>query len=94
MHASKAGLVTDVASGIALAGMPFFATYAAVKAGIAHFGEARRRENGERIRVLSIYRGATETPMMSSSKAGPGPGFVRESAEATAAAVLAGIRDD
>jgi uncharacterized oxidoreductase len=38
------GMVVNITSAIALIGMPFYATYAAVKAGLAHFGEAMRRE--------------------------------------------------
>jgi short-subunit dehydrogenase len=62
--------VVNVASGIALIGMPFYTTYAAVKAGLARFGEALRRElSAEGIHVLTAYPGATETPMMQSSRA-------------------------
>ncbi len=56
--------------------MPFYATYAATKAGIAHFGEALRRElYREGVHVLTVYPGATSTPMMESSKAGAAEGF-------------------
>lgn len=59
--------------------MPFYATYAATKAGIAHFGEALRRElYGEGVHVLTVYPGATSTPMMESSKAGAAEGFEYE----------------
>ena len=62
------GLVVNVSSGIALVGMAFYSPYAAVKAGIAHFGEALRRElDGEGVRVLTVYPTATETPMMATS---------------------------
>lgn len=37
-------MVVNVTSGIALLGAPFYATYAAAKAGLASFGEALRRE--------------------------------------------------
>ena len=61
-------LVVNVSSGIALVGMPFYAPYAAVKAGIAHFGEALRRElSGEGVRVMTLYPTATDTPMMATS---------------------------
>jgi len=61
-------LVVNVSSGIALVGMAFYSPYAAVKAGIAHFGEALRRElDGEGVRVLTVYPTATETPMMATS---------------------------
>jgi len=68
--------------------------YAATKAGIAHFGEALRRElHGEGVHVLNVYPGATSTPMMSSSQAGPEHGFDYESPEEVAAAAVAGITD-
>jgi uncharacterized oxidoreductase len=64
-------LVVNVSSGIALVGMPFYAPYAAVKAGIAHFGEALRRElDGDGVGVLTVYPTATETPMMTTSGMG------------------------
>lgn len=64
-------LVVNISSGIALVGMPFYAPYAAVKAGIAHFGEALRRElAGEGVGVLAVYPTATETPMMATSGLG------------------------
>jgi len=89
------GLIVNVTSGIALVGMPFYATYAAVKAGLAHFGEALRRELlGEGVGVLTVYPGATDTPMMSSSRAGPELGFVKEPASAVAQAIVEGIEAD
>ena len=70
--AVKRNLITNNAYfailGIALVGMAFYSPYAAVKAGIAHFGEALRRElDGEGVRVLTVYPTATETPMMATS---------------------------
>lgn len=86
------GLVINITSGIALVGMPFYATYAGAKAGLAHFGEAMRRELfGEGVHVLTVYPGATDTPMMQSSKAGPELGMVREPAQAVADAIVQGI---
>lgn len=85
-------MVVNIASGIALIGAPFYATYAAVKAGLARFGEALRRElKGEGVHVMTVYPGATDTPMMSSSHAGPDLGFSREPASAVAAAIVEGI---
>lgn len=87
--------VVNVSSGIALVGVPFYATYAAVKAGLARFGEALRRELlDERIHVLTVYPGATETPMMATNKAGPELGFTREPPEAVAAAIVTGLERD
>ncbi|MGI9049693.1 MAG: SDR family NAD(P)-dependent oxidoreductase, partial [Rubrobacteraceae bacterium] len=84
--------IVNVSSGFGLVGMPFYATYAATKAGIAHFGEALRRELfGEGVHVMTIYPGATETPMMDSNEAGADLGFEYESAEAVAGALVAGL---
>jgi uncharacterized oxidoreductase len=95
LRASGNGLVVNVSSGIALIGMPFYATYAGTKAGIARFGEALRRElYGEGVHVLNVFPGATNTPMMESSQAGPEHGFTYETPEQVAAATLAGITDD
>lgn len=82
----------NVSSGFGLIGMPFYATYAATKAGIAHFGEVLRRElYGEGVPVMTIYPGATETPMMESNEGGPELGFEYESAEDVAEALVAGL---
>ena len=63
--------------------MPFYATYAAAKAGIAQFEESLRRElDGEGIQVLIVYPTATDTPMMATSQIRPAGG--RDSAEAVA----------
>ena len=72
-------LVVNIASGIALVAAPFYATYAGVKGGLAKFGELLRRElKGEGVHVMTVYPGATDTPMMRTSKAGPELGFTRE----------------
>ena len=91
---SDRGLVINISSGIGLVAMPFYSTYAATKAGIAHFGEALRRElYGEGVHVLNVYPGATSTPMMESSKAGAAEGFEYESPEAVAEATVEAILD-
>ena len=75
-----------------LVAAPFYSTYAAVKAGLARFGEALRRElKGEGIHVLTAYPGGTDTPMMKSNRAGPELGFSREPAADVAAAIVEGI---
>ena len=85
LRASGDAMVVNIASGIALIGAPFYATYAATKAGLARFGEALRRElKGEGIHVLTAYPGGTDTPMMKSNRAGPELGFSREPASAVA----------
>ena len=92
LRASDDAMVVNVASGIALIGAPFYATYAATKAGLARFGEALRRElKGEGIHVLTAYPGGTDTPMMKSNRAGPELGFSLEPASAVAAAIVEGI---
>jgi uncharacterized oxidoreductase len=94
LRASTDGLVVNITSGIALVAAPFYATYAGVKGGLAKFGESLRRElKGEGVHVITVYPGATDTPMMSSSKAGPELGFTREPAAAVADAVIAGIEE-
>ena len=92
LRASGDAMVVNVASGIALVGAPFYTTYAAVKAGLARFGEALRRElKGEGVHVLTAFPGGTDTPMMKSNRAGPELGFSREPASDVAAAIVAGI---
>jgi short-subunit dehydrogenase len=81
VRASGDAMIVNVASGIALIGAPFYATYAGVKAGLARFGEALRRAlKGEGIHVLTAFPGGTDTPMMKSNRAGPELGFSREPA--------------
>jgi uncharacterized oxidoreductase len=95
LRASGDGLVVNITSGIALVAAPFYATYAGVKGGLAKFGESLRRElKGEGVHVMTVYPGATDTPMMQTSKAGPELGFAREPAAAVADAVNAGISED
>ena len=95
LRASGDAMIVNVASSIALIGVPFYATYAATKAGLARFGEALRRElKGEGIHVLTAYPGGTDTPMMKLNRAGPELGFAREPASAVADAILDGIEAD
>lgn len=92
LRRSGDSMIVNVASGLALIGVPFYATYAATKAGLARFGEALRRElKSEGVHVLTAYPGGTDTPMMKSNRAGPELGFSREPAAAVAAAILNGI---
>lgn len=92
LRASGEAMVVNISSGLGLVGAPFYATYAGAKAGLARFGEALRRElKGEGVHVLTVYPGTTDTPMMASNTAGPELGFTRESAEAVATAIVAGI---
>lgn len=95
LKADGGGMVVNVTSGIALVAMPFYATYTAVKAGLASFGESLRRElNGDGVHVLTVYPSGTDTPMMATSKAGADIGFSLEPAEAVAAAIVGGIESE
>lgn len=95
LRGSGGAMIVNVSSGIALVGAPFYSAYAAVKAGIAHFGEALRRElKGEGIHVLTAYPAGTDTPMMKSNRAGPELGFSLEPASAVADAVVEGMEKD
>lgn len=95
LRASGDGLIVNVASSIALIGVPFYAPYAAAKAGLARFSEAMRRElKEEGIHVLTLYPGATDTPMMHSSHAGPDLGFAKEPPSEVAMALVEGIKAD
>jgi short-subunit dehydrogenase len=95
LRASGDAMVVNVTSGIALMGAPFYATYAAAKAGLARFGESLRRElKGEGIHVLTVYPGGTDTPMMKTNRAGPELGFGLEPASAVADATVEGIETD
>ena len=92
LRAGSDGMVVNVTSAIALIAMPFYATYAAVKAGLASFGESLRRElSGEGVHVMTVYPSGTDTPMMASSQAGADVGFSLEPAENVAEAIVAGI---
>lgn len=95
LRASGDAVVVNVSSGFGLLGMSFYATYGATKAGIAHFGEALRRElYGEGVHVLNVFPGATDTPMMESSEARSEHGFDYESPEDVARATVAGMLGD
>ncbi|WP_108125174.1 SDR family NAD(P)-dependent oxidoreductase [Saccharospirillum mangrovi] len=95
LRQAGAALVVNVASAMGLVGAPFYATYAASKAGIAMFGEALRRElKGEGIGVMTVYPVATDTPMMQSSNAGPELGFHKETVESVVDAIVDGIEQD
>jgi short-subunit dehydrogenase len=88
----RGSIILNISSGIALVGMPFYTVYAATKSGIAHFGEALRRElHGSGVHVATAYPGATATPMMDSSTAGEDLGFGRRPVEDVVADVLAAL---
>jgi NAD(P)-dependent dehydrogenase (short-subunit alcohol dehydrogenase family) len=55
LRESGEAAIVNVSSAIALVGVPFYTTYAAVKAGLARFGEALRRELlGEGVHILTV----------------------------------------
>ena len=79
-------------AGVALVALPFYATYAATKGGLARFDESLRREVGpDGIHVATAYPGATDTDMMSSSDAGDDLGFGRRPVRDVAAEIAAGL---
>lgn len=95
LRESGEAAVLNVASAIALVGVPFYAVYAATKAGLARFGEALRRElTNEGVHVLTAYPGGTDTPMMQSNHAGPDLGFSLEPAADVAKAIADGLASD
>jgi uncharacterized oxidoreductase len=88
LRASGDGLIVNVTSAIGLVGTPFYATYSAVKAGLARFGESLRRElKGEGVSVLTVYPVGTDTPMMATNRSGN----PLESADEVARAIADGI---
>jgi short-subunit dehydrogenase len=92
LRASGEAMIVNISSVIAMVGIPFYATYAAAKAGIAQFGEALRRElAGEGVHVLTVFPAGTDTPMMRTNQAGADLGFGREPVADVAAAIVAGI---
>jgi len=74
----RGSILLNIASGIALVGMPFYSVYAATKSGIAQFGESLRRELiGAGVHVATVYPGATDTAMMTSQNASAELGWGR-----------------
>jgi len=93
--AKRGAVVLGISSGIALVGLPFYATYAATKAGLARFDEALGRElTGTGVHVATAYPGATDTDMMSSNDAGEDLGFGRRPVEEVTAEIIAGLEAD
>jgi uncharacterized oxidoreductase len=91
--ASRAFIV-NVSSGMALLTPPFYSVYAAAKSGVAAFGDSLRRELLDRnIRVLNVFPGATDTPMMRTNRAGADLGFVRESPTEVGAAIVDALKE-
>ncbi len=88
-------MVVNIASGIAQMGVPVYAGYAAAKGGLARFGEAIRRElKGEGVHVMTVYPGATDTRMMSTSRADASMGFAVQPVEEVVASIVEGMEAD
>jgi len=88
----RGSILLNVASGIALVGMPFYSVYAATKAGLAQFGESLRREViGTGVHVATVYPGATDTAMMTSQNAGADLGWERRSLDDVIADLIAAL---
>lgn len=95
LRASGAGLIVNIASGIAQMGVPFYTGYAAAKGGLWRFGEALRRElKGEGVHVVTVFPGATDTPMMASNKAGADLGFGLQPVADVVGSIVEGIEAD
>jgi len=95
LRGSGDGLIVNIASGIAQMGVPFYTGYAAAKGGLARFGEALRRElKGEGVHVITVFPGATDTPMMATNKADAGMGFALQPVAEVVASIVEGIEAD
>lgn len=93
-RSGDAGIV-NFSSSIGLVGMPFYTVYAAGKGGLAKFDEALRRElSADHVQVMTVYPGATDTPMMETAKSDGDQGSDYESPEAVAEALVAGLEAD
>lgn len=92
LRQSQDAAIVNISSIFGLLGMPFYATYGATKAGIAHFGEAMRRELADQgLQVMTVYPGATDTPMMETAGLGDKAGFAYDTPEGVAQALLKGL---
>lgn len=95
LRRSGDGLIVNIASGIAQMGVPFYTGYAAAKGGLARFGEALRRElKGEGVHVITVFPGATDTPMMATNKADAGMGFALQPVADVVGSIIEGIEAD
>lgn len=84
--------VVNISSIFGMVGMPFYATYGATKAGIAHFGEAMRRELADDgIHVMTVFPGATDTPMMETAGLRDKAGFDYDTPQGVAKALIEGL---
>ncbi|GII57239.1 gluconate 5-dehydrogenase [Planotetraspora thailandica] len=87
-HAALIG----IASASGLVGTPYYATYAATKAGLTRFDEALRRElYGSGVHVATVYPGPVDTPMMATTKAGEDLGYGLRPVDQVVAEIVSGI---
>ncbi|MFG3303351.1 SDR family NAD(P)-dependent oxidoreductase [Micromonospora chersina] len=87
-HAALVG----IASASGLVGMPYYAAYAATKAGLARFDEALRRElYGSGIHVATVFPGPVDTPMMATTQAGSDLGYGLRLVDDVVAEIVAGL---
>lgn len=93
LRQSQEAAIVNLSSIFGLVGMPFYAAYGATKAGIALFGEAMRRELADQgIHVMTVYPGATDTPMMETAGLHDKAGFAYDTPEGVAEALLEGLK--
>jgi short-subunit dehydrogenase len=86
--------LVGISSAAGLVGTPFYATYAATKAGVMRFGEALRRElYGSGIHVASVYPGPVDTPMMTTTRAGADLGYGLRPVGEVVAEIVAGLEE-
>lgn len=95
LRKSQVAAIVNISSVFGLLAMPFYATYGATKAGIAHFGDAMRRELADQgIHVMTVFPRATDTPMMETAELGNKAGFAYDTPEDVAQALLEGLEAD
>ncbi|MFI7615480.1 SDR family NAD(P)-dependent oxidoreductase [Nonomuraea terrae] len=84
--------LVGIASASGLVGTPFYAPYAATKAGLTRFDEAVRRElYGSGVHVATVYPGPVDTPMMATTQAGADLGYDLRPVDAVAAEIMQGL---
>ena len=89
-HAALVG----IAAIAGLVGRPFYATYAATKAGLIRFDEAVRRELYDSgVHVATVYPGPVDTPMMTTTRAGADLGFALRPVDHVAAEIVGGLEE-
>jgi uncharacterized oxidoreductase len=95
LRRSSGAAIVNISSSIGLVGLPFYTSYAASKGGLANFSEALRRElSADQVQVMTVYPGATDTPMMKTAKSEAGNDADYETPEAVAEALVAGLEAD